>query len=99
MNKQKKGFVLAEATLAEINKQLKINLFTIVVLIVMLVLNTAQFMKEYSLFIWRAYRCHGVFSIYNGQKSHHAHDEETTAYQVNAAGKLNITVIMKRAAY
>jgi len=49
MNKQKKGFVLAEATLAEINKQLKINLFTIAVLIVMLVLNTAQFMKEYSL--------------------------------------------------
>lgn len=49
MNKQKKGFVLAEATLAEINKQLKINLFTIVVLIVMLVLNIAQFMKEYSL--------------------------------------------------
>jgi len=49
MNKQKKGFVLAEATLDEINKQLKINLFTIVVLIVMLVLNTAQFMKEYSL--------------------------------------------------
>ena len=48
MNKQKKGFMLAEATLAEINKQLKINLFTIVVLIVMLVLNTAQFMKEYS---------------------------------------------------
>ena len=48
MNKQKKGFVLAEATLAEINKQLKINLFTIVVLIAMLVLNTAQFMKEYS---------------------------------------------------
>ncbi len=48
MNKQKKGFVLAEAMLDEINKQLKINLFTIVVLIVMLVLNTAQFMKEYS---------------------------------------------------
>lgn len=48
MNKQKKIFVLAEATLAEINKQLKINLFTIVMLIVMLVLNTAQFMKDYS---------------------------------------------------
>lgn len=48
MNEQKKGFVLAEATLAEINKQLKINLFTIVVLIVMLVLNTTQFMKDYS---------------------------------------------------
>ena len=30
------------------HKQLKINLFTIVVLIVMLVLNTAQFMKDYS---------------------------------------------------
>lgn len=40
--------MLAEATLDEINKQLKINLFTIVVLIVMLVLNTAQFMKDYS---------------------------------------------------
>ncbi len=49
MRKQKKGFVLAEATLDDINKQLKINLFTIVMLIVMLVLNAAQFMKDYSL--------------------------------------------------
>ncbi len=48
MSKQKKGFVLAEATLDDINKQLKINLFTIVILIVMLVLNGAQFMKDYS---------------------------------------------------
>lgn len=49
MRKQKKGFVLAEATLDDINKQLKINLFTIVMLIIMLVLNAAQFMKDYSL--------------------------------------------------
>lgn len=48
MNRQKKGFVLAEATLDEINKQLKINLLVIVMLIIMLVLNTAQFMKDYS---------------------------------------------------
>ena len=31
MKKQKKGFVLAEATLGEVNKQLKVNLFVIVV--------------------------------------------------------------------
>lgn len=49
MSKQKKGFVLAEATLADINKQLKINMFTIVMLVVMLVLNGAQFIKDYSL--------------------------------------------------
>lgn len=49
MNKQKKGFMLAEATLADINKQLKINMFTIVMLVVMLVLNGAQFIKDYSL--------------------------------------------------
>lgn len=48
MNRQKKGFVLAEATLDEINKQLKINLLVIVMLIIMLVLNIAQFMKDYS---------------------------------------------------
>ena len=49
MNKQKKGFVLAEATLDEINKQLKINTFTIVILIGMLMLNVTQFMRDYSL--------------------------------------------------
>ena len=49
MSKQKKRFVLAEAPLDDINKQLKINLFVIVMLIVMLVLNAAQFMKDYSL--------------------------------------------------
>lgn len=49
MSKQKKGFMLAEATLTDINKQLKINMFTIVMLVVMLVLNGAQFIKDYSL--------------------------------------------------
>ncbi|MBA2056974.1 hypothetical protein H0262_03630 [Psychrobacter cryohalolentis] len=49
MKKQKKRFVLAEASLDEINKQLKINTFTIVILIGMLMLNTTQFMRDYSL--------------------------------------------------
>ena len=49
MKKQKKGFVLAEASLDEINKQLKINTFTIVILIGMLMLNVTQFMRDYSL--------------------------------------------------
>ncbi|MBB3107083.1 F0F1-type ATP synthase assembly protein I [Psychrobacter luti] len=47
MKKQK--FVLAEASLDEINKQLKINMFTIVMLILVLFLNIAQFMRDYSL--------------------------------------------------
>ena len=49
MKNQKKRFVLAEASLDEINKQLKINTFTIVILIGMLMLNTTQFMRDYSL--------------------------------------------------
>ena len=49
MKKQKNKFVLAEASVDDINKQLKINMLVIVVLISMLVLNTAQFMKDYSL--------------------------------------------------
>lgn len=47
MKKQK--FVLAEASLDEINKQLKINMFTIVMLILVLFMNIAQFMGDYSL--------------------------------------------------
>jgi F0F1-type ATP synthase assembly protein I len=47
MKKQK--FVLAEASLDEINKQLKINMFTIVMLILVLFMNIAQFMRGYSL--------------------------------------------------
>ncbi|CAM3604615.1 hypothetical protein GCM10016272_19940 [Psychrobacter glaciei] len=48
MKKHKKKFVLAEATVDDINKQLKINMFVIVILVLMLMLNTAQFMKDYS---------------------------------------------------
>ena len=47
MKKQK--FVLAEASLDEINKQLRINVFTIVMLILVLFMNIAQFMRDYSL--------------------------------------------------
>ena len=47
MKKQK--FFLAEASLDEINKQLKINMFTIVMLILVLFMNIAQFMRDYSL--------------------------------------------------
>ena len=49
MQKQKRKFVLAEASLDEINKQLKINTFVIVILIAMLMLNATQFMRGYSL--------------------------------------------------
>ena len=49
MKKQKRKFVLAEANIDEINKQLKINTFTIVILIGMLILNATQFMRDYSL--------------------------------------------------
>ena len=47
MKKQK--FVLAEASLDEINKQLRINIFTIIMLILVLFMNIAQFMRDYSL--------------------------------------------------
>lgn len=49
MKEQKQKFVLAEASLEDINKQLKINIFTIVILVLMLVMNIAQFMRDYSL--------------------------------------------------
>lgn len=49
MQKQKRKFVLAEASIDEINKQLTINMFVIVVLIGMLALNATQFMRDYRL--------------------------------------------------
>jgi tetrahydromethanopterin S-methyltransferase subunit G len=49
MKKQKRKFVLAEASLDEINKQLKINTLVIIILVVMLMLNATQFMRDYSL--------------------------------------------------
>lgn len=48
MKKQKTKFVLSEATVDDINKQLKINMVVIVILISLLVINTAQFMKDYN---------------------------------------------------
>ena len=50
MKKQKKGFVLAEATLGEVNKQLKVNLFVIVVVGFVLGSNILHFMREKSIF-------------------------------------------------
>lgn len=49
MKTQKRKFVLAEASVDEINKQLKINTFVVVMLIGMLILNATQFMRDYSL--------------------------------------------------
>ena len=49
MKKQKRKFVLAEASLDEINKQLNVNTLVIIILVVMLILNTTQFMRDYSL--------------------------------------------------
>ena len=49
MKKQKRKFVLAEASVDEINKQLKINTFVVVILIGMLILNATQLMRDYSL--------------------------------------------------
>lgn len=50
MKQQKKRFVLAEATVDEIDRQLKVNMFVIALLVVMIVLNAVHFMKNYSLF-------------------------------------------------
>ncbi len=50
MKKQKTNFVLAEATLEEVNKQLKINMFVIVLVALILFLNIANFMQDYSVF-------------------------------------------------
>lgn len=48
MKKEKTRFVLAEATLNEVNKQLKINLFVIVVVTLVLFMNVMTFMAEKS---------------------------------------------------
>ncbi|MEN6669259.1 hypothetical protein AAJP47_02670 [Psychrobacter sp. B38] len=47
MKKQKTKFVLAEATLDEVNKQLKINMFVIGLIALILLLNVAHFMQSY----------------------------------------------------
>ncbi len=50
MKKQNRKFVLAEATIEDVNKQLKINLLSIVVLVFLLCLNSLYFFKEKSVF-------------------------------------------------
>ena len=50
MKKQRKRFVLAEASLKEIDKQLNINMFVIGVLVIILFLDLMHFTKEYSVF-------------------------------------------------
>ncbi len=50
MKKQKKKFVLADASLSEVNKQLKINLLVIIGLVLLLGLNTVYFSQEKSFF-------------------------------------------------
>ncbi|MBO1530853.1 hypothetical protein J3492_06450 [Psychrobacter sp. F1192] len=50
MKKPRKKFVLAEANLKEVNKQLNINMFVISILAMMLGLDIAHFMQAYSLF-------------------------------------------------
>ena len=47
---KKKKFVLAEANLDEINKQLKMNVFVIAVAVFVLAANTIHFMRDKSLF-------------------------------------------------
>ncbi len=50
MKKGKAKFILAEASIDEVNKQLRVNLFVMIVVIVVLAMNVMQFMKQKSLF-------------------------------------------------
>ncbi len=50
MEKQKKRFVLAEANVSEVNKQLTITLWIIIALVFLLGLNTVYFSQEKSVF-------------------------------------------------
>ncbi len=50
MKKQKNRFVLAEATLAEVNKQLKLNMLVTVAVVFVLFMNLIKFMAEKTFF-------------------------------------------------
>ncbi|MFZ2553925.1 hypothetical protein [Psychrobacter urativorans] len=50
MEKRKSKFVLAEASIDDINKQLKINLLVIVLVLFLLGLNSLYFIREKSVF-------------------------------------------------
>ena len=86
--------MLAEASLDEINKQLKINTFTIVILIGMLMLNATQFMRDYSL-LYGALIAVMVFLLYIMAKSRtlltvqkQAFMRWTSPYAINKEGLL-----------
>ncbi len=53
MKKQKTRFVLAEATLAEVNKQLKLNMLVTVIVVFVLFMNIIKFMAEKIVFLRR----------------------------------------------
>lgn len=50
MKKQKNKFVLAEATLTEVNKQLKLNMLVTGVVVFVLFMNIIKFMAEKTFF-------------------------------------------------
>jgi len=50
MKEPKAKFVLAEATLAEVNKQLKLNMLVMAVVVFILFMNIIKFMAEKSFF-------------------------------------------------
>lgn len=50
MQKQNKRFVLATATLDEVNKQLKLNAFVAVIVVFILAMNILNFMNDKSFF-------------------------------------------------
>ncbi|MES1963974.1 hypothetical protein M0N77_01340 [Psychrobacter sp. AH5] len=50
MKKDKAKFVLAEASIDEVNKQLRINLLVMAVVIAILAMNVMQFLKHKTIF-------------------------------------------------
>lgn len=50
MKKDKAKFVLAEASIDEVNKQLRINLLVMAVVIAILAMNVTQFLKHKTIF-------------------------------------------------
>lgn len=50
MKKDKTKFVLAEASIDEVNKQLRINLLVMAVVIAILAMNVMQFLKHKTIF-------------------------------------------------
>ena len=55
MKEPKARFVLAEATLAEVNKQLKLNMLVMVAVVFVLFMNMMKFMAEKSVLFFTLY--------------------------------------------